>query len=80
MRIEDVSEWMVFQGILDEYGLRAVFIRQPSSTGLLAGVNIYYGVERMDAVVSLSVSEYKKIGFDDLPELCEYWKMLAVFR
>jgi hypothetical protein len=79
MRIEDVSERMVFNSVLDGYGLQARFIRQPRPTCQISGVNIYGG-SRMDVVVSLSVSEYKKIGFDDLPELCEYWKMLAVFR
>lgn len=79
MRIEDVSDRMVFKSILGKYGLQANFVRQRGSTSLFAGV-VIYGGRSMDHVASLSTSEFKSTGFDDLLELCEYWKMLAVFR
>ena len=79
MRIEDVSERMVFNSVLDGYGLQARFIRQPRPTCQISGVNIYGG-SRMDNVASLSAAEYNAVRFEDLPGLCEYWRMLAVFR
>ena len=78
MRIDDVSDRMVFNDILSGHELLGRFVRQPM-TKQIVGVQIY-GLESRDPVVSLSANEFSAIRFERLSEMCEYWKMLGVFR
>lgn len=77
MRIDDISERMVFHQTLEGYGLLAGFNRVKGTLNF-TGVDVYGG-EYMGTVASLSTSEYNAIRVEDLPGLCEYWQMLVVF-
>lgn len=78
MRIEDVSERIVFQETLNGFGLLAGFNRTKGTLNF-TGVDVYGG-EYMGIAASLSISEYNAIRVEDLPGLCEYWRMLGVFH
>lgn len=78
MRIDDISDRMVFHETLEGFGLFAGFNRTKGTCNF-TGVDVLGG-EYMGTVASLSVAEYNAIRVEDLPGLCEYWRMLAVFR
>ena len=78
MRIDDISDRMVFHETLEGFGLWAGFNRTKGTLNFTS-VDVLGG-EYMGTVASLSVAEYNAIRVEDLPELCEYWRMLAVFR
>jgi hypothetical protein len=78
--ITDVSSRLLAHHIASRYGLLLSFVRPKGSgcTGLV--VKTIENSGDSDHLEDLSADKFNSMTVQDLEDMCEYWKMVGVFR